>query len=51
MSQKEHIVFEANWPSLQQFQIPGWYKQAKFGIFIHWGIYSVPAFHNEIVGG
>lgn len=39
--------FEANWDSLKQFQAPEWYQDAKFGIFIHWGIYSVPAFNNE----
>mgnify|MGYP000713246367 CR=1 FL=1 len=39
--------FEANWDSLQQFEIPEWYKDAKFGIFIHWGIFSVPAYDNE----
>lgn len=47
MSQQEKIVFEANWESLQQFRVPEWYKDAKFGIFIHWGIFSVPAFNNE----
>ena len=41
------IQFEANWESLQQFTIPDWYQDAKFGIFIHWGLYSVPAFDNE----
>ncbi|MCA9913353.1 MAG: alpha-L-fucosidase, partial [Anaerolineae bacterium] len=47
MSQQAKITFEPNWQSLQQFQIPTWYKDAKFGIFIHWGIYSVPAYDNE----
>lgn len=47
MSQVEKIVFEANWESLKQFRIPEWYKNAKFGIFIHWGLYSVPAYDNE----
>src|SRR5688572_8332500 len=41
------MKFEANWESLSQFVIPDWYQDAKFGIFIHWGIYSVPAFDNE----
>lgn len=27
--------------------MPEWYLDAKFGIFIHWGVYSVPAFSNE----
>ena len=29
--------------SLTQHQSPDWYDNAKFGIFIHWGVYSVPA--------
>ena len=33
--------------SLQKYETPEWYKDAKFGIFIHWGLYSVPAFGNE----
>ena len=39
--------FEPNWPSLEKYEIPQWYKDAKFGIFIHWGAYSVPAFGSE----
>ena len=39
--------FEATWESLQQYTIPDWYQEAKFGIFIHWGVYAVPAFGNE----
>jgi len=39
--------FQATWESLQQHTVPSWYEEAKFGIFIHWGIYSVPAFGNE----
>ncbi|HEU5399768.1 MAG TPA: alpha-L-fucosidase [Terriglobales bacterium] len=39
--------FSPDWPSLENYQIPQWYKDAKFGIFIHWGVYSVPAFNNE----
>ncbi len=39
--------FAPNWQSLENYQIPQWYKDAKFGIFIHWGVYSVPAFNNE----
>jgi alpha-L-fucosidase len=36
--------YEANWDSLDRRPIPEWFNQAKFGIFIHWGVYSVPAF-------
>lgn len=35
------------WDSLAQIKVPDWYRNAKFGIFIHWGVYSVPAFGNE----
>lgn len=39
--------FRPDWESLQKYEVPEWYKDAKFGIFIHWGAYSVPAFGNE----
>ena len=39
--------FRADWQSLSTWQAPDWYKDAKFGIFIHWGLYSVPAFSSE----
>lgn len=35
------------WASLSRYRVPEWYKNAKFGIFIHWGIYSVPGFGSE----
>jgi alpha-L-fucosidase len=39
--------FEPTWESLKNYQVPQWYLDAKFGIFIHWGLYSVPAFGSE----
>jgi alpha-L-fucosidase len=39
--------FNPDWKSLESYQAPEWYLDAKFGIFIHWGVYSVPAFGNE----
>ncbi|HET7101203.1 MAG TPA: alpha-L-fucosidase, partial [Terriglobia bacterium] len=39
--------FHPDWNSLAAYRIPEWYRDAKFGIFIHWGVYSVPAFGNE----
>ncbi|MCX5758869.1 MAG: alpha-L-fucosidase [Candidatus Hydrogenedentes bacterium] len=39
--------YEPNWDSLKQYSVPQWYQDAKFGVFIHWGVYSVPAFGNE----
>lgn len=39
--------FEPRWDSLQHYSCPEWYRNAKFGIYFHWGLYSVPAFGNE----
>jgi alpha-L-fucosidase len=39
--------FQPTWESLKKYHVPEWYENAKFGIFIHWGLYSVPAFGNE----
>src|SRR5689334_5357229 len=35
--------FEPSWASISKHEVPAWYRDAKFGIFIHWGLYSVPA--------
>src|SRR5262249_34560589 len=32
--------YRPDWESLQKYEVPEWYKDAKFGIFIHWGVYS-----------
>ena len=40
-------TFEPNWESLKQYTTPDWNMDAKFGIFIHWGAYAVPAHGNE----
>lgn len=42
--------FNASTESLSEYQVPEWYRDAKFGIFIHYGIYSVPAFGDEWYG-
>lgn len=57
MKQKEYLRlideviekgrFKDNWQSLMNHKTPDWYYKRKFGIFIHWGIYSVPAAFNE----
>jgi alpha-L-fucosidase len=36
-------TYSPDWASLDSRPIPQWFKDAKFGIFIHWGVYSVPA--------
>ena len=39
--------YEPTWESLKRYKAPEWYKDAKFGIFIHWGVYAVPAKGSE----
>ncbi len=39
--------YSDDWHSLSAYRVPEWYRSAKFGIFIHWGAYSVPAFGSE----
>ena len=39
--------FYPDWDSLATYQVPNWFTGAKFGIFIHWGLYSIPAFGSE----
>ena len=46
-SNSKPSTFEPTWESLQRYTTPRWYEDAKFGIFIHWGVYAVPAFGNE----
>lgn len=52
----EHIVsgtavdrktYEPTWESLDTRPLPKWYDDVKVGIFIHWGVYSVPTFGSE----
>lgn len=41
-------AFQASWDSIRQnYRPPAWFADAKFGIFRHWGLYAVPAHHNE----
>ncbi len=39
--------YEATWESLGQRECPTWFPDAKFGIFIHWGLYSVPSYTSK----
>ena len=40
--------FQPTWESLKaNYRVPQWFVGAKFGLFMHWGLYSVPAHHNE----
>jgi alpha-L-fucosidase len=39
---------QPTWESLKEnYHVPQWFIGAKFGLFMHWGLYSVPAHHNE----
>jgi alpha-L-fucosidase len=40
--------FEPTLESLARHEVPGWYHDAKLGIFVHWGLYSVPAWATPI---
>lgn len=43
--------FAPTWDSLRaNYQVPEWFRDAKFGIFMHWGLYSVPAHASEWYG-
>ncbi|HEX8985378.1 MAG TPA: alpha-L-fucosidase, partial [Bryobacteraceae bacterium] len=37
-------TYTADWASIDKRPSPPWFQEAKFGIFIHWGVYSVPSF-------
>ena len=40
--------FEPTWESVEKnYKVPGWFRDGKFGIMMHWVLYSVPAYHNE----
>ena len=39
--------YSTTWESVQRHACPEWFRDAKFGIYFHWGLYSVPAFGNE----
>ena len=40
--------FEPTWDSIREhYTVPQWFIDAKFGITMHWGLFSVAAYHNE----
>lgn len=40
-------LYKPEWDSLMENKAPGWFFREKLGIFIHWGLYSIPAYSNE----
>src|SRR5512141_1982788 len=54
MTQVDQVIaagpFKSYWQSLESYTVPEWYKDAKFGILIHWGVDAVPAFDDWYFG-
>jgi alpha-L-fucosidase len=42
--------YQASWDSLDKRPTPAWFQDAKFGIFIHWGVYAVPSYAPVLPG-
>ncbi len=43
-------TYQPTWESLDKRPVPSWFRDAKFGIFIHWGVYSAPAYAPVLPG-
>ncbi len=41
-------MYEPNWESVGAHRLPDWYDDAKLGIFLHWGLYSVPGWAPQV---
>ena len=41
-------MFEATWESVRTHRLPEWYEDAKLGVFLHWGLYSVPGWAPQV---
>ena len=39
--------YQPTWESIDSRPLPSWYDESKLGIFIHWGVFSVPSFSSE----
>ncbi|CAB3384159.1 Hypothetical predicted protein [Cloeon dipterum] len=39
--------YEPTWDSIDSRPLPEWFDEAKIGIFVHWGVFSVPGFGSE----
>ena len=47
LSVGDTIKYEPNWKSIDSRPLPPWYDDAKIGIFLHWGVFSVPSLQSE----
>ncbi|ESO99512.1 hypothetical protein LOTGIDRAFT_113714 [Lottia gigantea] len=43
------VRYEPNWASIDSRPLPGWYDDVKLGIFIHWGVFSVPSYSRKLM--
>jgi alpha-L-fucosidase len=41
-------MYEGTWESLRTHRVPVWYDDAKLGVFVHWGLYSVPGWAPRV---
>ena len=39
--------YDPTWASIDSRPLPSWYDEAKLGIFVHWGVFSVPSYSSE----
>jgi len=39
--------YDPTWESIDSRPLPPWYDEAKLGIFVHWGVFSVPSYSSE----
>lgn len=39
-------IYKPDWASLDSRPLPKWYDKAKIGVFMHWGVFSVPSFKS-----
>jgi len=46
-SSENNKTYASNYESLKNYSAPEWYEDAKIGFWVHWGVYSVPAFSGD----
>ena len=42
-------MYQPTWDSVSTHPLPDWYDDAKLGIFLHWGLYSVPGWAPQVL--
>src|SRR5262245_36100326 len=41
------MAYQPTWDSVREHDVPAWFHDAKLGIFLHWGLYSVPGWASQ----